>query len=301
MAWIRLNTVFFSNGSERIQVYDPLEAGRIQEGWALLYQGEVYEIQSATTNESVPHDVYLREPWQGNSDGPVAVQVIPINARFEEVLYRYETAVDYLDQWRLIFDPLTWREAKDLLQVTDDGQRIRPISMYDLFGRMISEFGSEVGEAAQSAAIAQLRTDVLQPVGGILPYRFDDFPDKYLELNGAIQQYDEYPELGALYGANPGETFQLDDWRGLPLWGGTEADVGSKTGSNIRDLSHDHDMQHAHPLEPENVGSLELGSSTQLAGIAAPEANPSRTGSALGEIDVRPERALVRWLIRARP
>lgn len=35
-------------------------------------------------------------------------------------------------------------------------------------------------------------------------------PPKWLELNGAILNYNDYPTLGALYGATPGTTFTLE-------------------------------------------------------------------------------------------
>lgn len=301
MAWIKLNTVFFTNGSATVSVYDPVEIGRIQEGWALFYKGEIYEISSAVTNESVPHFIYLEKPWAGVTEGPIAIQVIPINASFESVLYRYEEAVAYLNAWRETFDLLAWRRGKDMLQVTADGSRINPISLRDFFGQIVAELGDEIGEAAQSEAIAGLQEEVKQPVGAIVPYRFTGFPEKYLELNGAIQQYNEYPELGALYGATPGGTFALDDWRGLPIWGATGADLGTVTGSDDRDLTHTHAMQHGHDLSADQATAPQAGATTQLLGLVKAPSNRNDTGAGLGITDIRPRRAMVRWLIRAQP
>jgi len=80
----------------------------------------------------------------------------------------------------------------------------------------------------------------LVPLGSILPYRFSVIPAKFLLLDGSTYNVDDYPLLGALYGGSPGGTFDVDDYRDLPIWGAGSNAVGDVVGSDTVDLSHTH-------------------------------------------------------------
>lgn len=142
-------------------------------------------------------------------------------------------------------------------------------------------------------------------VGSIIPYRFSGSVPNYLELDGSTYNVDDFPALGALYGGVPGGTFAVDDWRDVPLWGAGGTAVGTLTGSDTVNLAHDH------TVNPPNTTTGAPSATTQVDGTGTAVASDNHThdvdipeftsGSALGSTDIRPRRAYVRWLIRAKP
>lgn len=118
---------------------------------------------------------------------------------------------------------------------------------------------------------------------------------KWLLLNGATYNVDDYPALGALYGGTPGGTFTVDDWRGVPIFGadGTNA-TGTLTGSDTQDLTHTHALtassatagDHTHTAtgstagaggHSHTTGSASNTSTSGLLPLLATAAAPSHT------------------------
>ena len=112
---------------------------------------------------------------------------------------------------------------------------------------------------------------------------------KWLLLNGATYNVDDYPALGALYGGTPGGTFTVDDWRGVPIFGadGTNA-TGTLTGSDTQDLTHTHAItassatagDHTHTATGSTAGA---GGHTHTTGSSG-SSNASLLGLGLGPV-----------------
>jgi hypothetical protein len=128
------------------------------------------------------------------------------------------------------------------------------------------------------------------PVGTIIAFRFDSIPQGFLELDGSTQSVDEFPVLGALYGGLPGETFQLDDYRGLGLWGRNLETTGSIGGEDNADLQHNHTGLTGEIIA--DMGIITLGD-------AQTGTHSHTISSDLGILDKRPRRGFIRWLIAA--
>lgn len=170
-------------------------------------------------------------------------------------------------------------------------------------------------EAAVLAVIASVNAT---PVGTIIEYAFNDVPTNYLRMDGQTVNYDDYPILGAKYGASPGGTFVLEDMRDIPLFGasGTNA-VRSITGSDTVDLTHTHPMPHTHEVDPPittTSGPSETVAATSVLGSAASPththtvnipaftsgaSSSANTGNGSGTIDKKPRRAYAWILIKA--
>ena len=116
---------------------------------------------------------------------------------------------------------------------------------------------------------------------------------KWLLLNGATYNVDDYPALGALYGGTAGGTFTVDDWRGVPIFGadGTNA-TGTLTGSDTQDLTHAHTItassatagDHTHTATGSTAGA---GGHNHGGVTGVPSASVSRGPPQLiGNIDV---------------
>lgn len=150
------------------------------------------------------------------------------------------------------------------------------------------------------------------PVGTVYPFRFASTPTGYLALDGATYNVDDYPELGALYGGFGGGTFQVDDWRNLPLWGAGTNAAGVVTGSDTVDLTHSHTAtnagSHNHGGNTGTSGSQAVGILSLLGQGAPPNHTHSISSdgdhthaisSALGSTDIKPRRAHALWIIKA--
>lgn len=131
-------------------------------------------------------------------------------------------------------------------------------------------------------------------VGEVISYRFSTIPEGYLLLDGSTYNFDDYPELGGLYGASEGGTFTVDDWRGVPLYG-ADGNTGAVQGEDTLELSLT-----AQPSETAVV-SATLGIPSLLQETNTLEAASADHTHAVADIviDKRPRRAFVNWLIRA--
>lgn len=176
-------------------------------------------------------------------------------------------------------------------------------------------------ETDLTTVIDRIETEGLQgPTGAIIAYRFASTPAGWLALDGATKNYNDYPALGALYGASPGGTFVLDDYRALPLWGSSGGTLGATTGADTVDISHTHavsatsssDGDHNHggatgtPSATVTPLTLALGSagsgdhthSISTSGAHTHTVSATSASGATTSLDLRPARALVRWLIK---
>lgn len=129
-------------------------------------------------------------------------------------------------------------------------------------------------------------------IGEVRQSRFT-LGSKWLLLNGATYNVDDYPALGALYGGTAGGTFTVDDWRGVPIFGadGTNA-TGTLTGSDTQDLTHTHAItassatagDHTHTATGSTAGA---GGHNHDGVTGVPSASVSRGPPQLiGNIDV---------------
>lgn len=145
-------------------------------------------------------------------------------------------------------------------------------------------------------------------VGEIKSWPFLSLPAGFLWVDGASHAYDDFPELGTLFGVSAGQNFTLPDGRNRPLWGWGDEAVRAVVGSNTRELVHTHKVD----PPPTNTGNDSAGSSKfilSLLGSAAADSPHNHSvdidefdsGEALGDIDVKPERLITRWIIRALP
>lgn len=162
----------------------------------------------------------------------------------------------------------------------------------------------EVYDGDGSGIVVPSKGDVLQSsldamdIGMIGIWPSDAvLPLKYLKLDGASYNVDDYPQLGAFYGGSPGGTFAVADWTDVPVWGaGASGEAGTITGDDSRDLTHSH-----------AAGSL-AGSTGAVSGLQTGGAATAGDGSitingdtadALSTIDIKPRRARAWWIQRA--
>ncbi|MGR9108324.1 MAG: phage tail protein [Gammaproteobacteria bacterium] len=136
--------------------------------------------------------------------------------------------------------------------------------------------------------------------GEIIAYRFADTPAGWLELDGSTVDVDDYPVLGAKYGGSPGGTFNLDDYRDVPLWGSTGIETGGDAlgdvvGADTANISHTHTGTTGLPSTTTPTNLIVVGN------VAGADHTHDITTNAGGNssFNRRPKRALVRWLIRA--
>lgn len=137
------------------------------------------------------------------------------------------------------------------------------------------------------------------PPGMVVPFPFSTPPSGWLLLDGSTYNYNDYPALGALYGATPGGTFNVHDYRDRVLSGASATNVlDSVAGADQADLSHTHNEgtlstdtvsdhthgsgtlgadsvgDHNHTVDPPNTTSTQTGSQAVgvigLTGIATP-------------------------------
>lgn len=161
----------------------------------------------------------------------------------------------------------------------------------------------------------------------------------WLDMDGSLYNYDDYPTLGAYYGASPGGTFNIADWRNVPVWGVNDpADAGTETGADSVDvaaaltlsvdasgdnggwtapLTTSTDGAHTHggatggPSATINVvstlGTDPVGDDTHTHSISSDGGhshtvnggNHTHGLTKSGSIDRKPKRRLVRWMQRA--
>lgn len=155
-------------------------------------------------------------------------------------------------------------------------------------------------------------------VGDLVPYWFADLPTNRLRCDGSTHDYDDWPVLGAKFGASPGGTFNMPDLRDLPLWGAGNTATGVITGADTVDLAHGHAVSGStntagsHSHTTGSSGSQAVGIVSLLGTGAppnhthtvstAPGHSHSVTGTAasgLGSVDKKPRRAYAHWLMVA--
>lgn len=136
-------------------------------------------------------------------------------------------------------------------------------------------------------------------VGAIQSFPFPPASGKWLPYGvGGTYNYDDYPQLGAVYGVGPGEQFALPDFRGKALFvaDGSNA-AGSTTGTNTRNIEHNHGG---------NTGGDSSSSSKFILSILGSAASDSGHDHPIDNdlsdpIDIRPARGYLDLYIRALP
>ncbi len=131
------------------------------------------------------------------------------------------------------------------------------------------------------------------PTGVVWEWPFSSAPPQgWLLLDGSTYNYDDYPDLGALYGGAPGGTFDVEDRRNKVLGGASATNVlGSTAGADEIDISHTHDkgtlttgtepdhthsMVHTHQVDPPETNTGTAGSTpVGLLGLLSQSAFPN--------------------------
>ena len=107
------------------------------------------------------------------------------------------------------------------------------------FGEPLSA-GDHILVVCHTAAIRRVDLAASLNVGDLVPYGFDDLPLNRVRADGSVLAFDDYPLLGAKFGAGPGQTFQVWDLRDVPIWGAGTIPAGTLTGTDNRNFEHGH-------------------------------------------------------------
>lgn len=159
-------------------------------------------------------------------------------------------------------------------------------------------------------------------VGAVQSFRFAP-SSKWLLLDGGTHNFDDYPDLGALYGGSPGGSFQVDDYRGIAIYAADGSNTsGSIAGADIVDLTHTHGTgslatasagAHSHGGVTGNSGTQAASGLLPLLAQSAPPSHThtissdgshthtmsGSTASSLSAVDKRPRRGYLWLYIRA--
>lgn len=167
-----------------------------------------------------------------------------------------------------------WADAVVLLTVEP---RVTAGKVPLLIGTYLVKARAGSAESTAAAAVVNSTPGALEkaaPIGEFTWWPKGAAPPggTWLLADGSTLNYDDWPRLGAWYGAAPGGTFAIRDMRNLPAWGHGDEAIGDVVGEDRLDLTHDHaagtlaTASHAHA-----AGALATGGSGTLT-TGAPSA-----------------------------
>jgi len=108
--------------------------------------------------------------------------------------------------------------------------------------------------------------------GEIILWPFDVPPGGFLICDGATYNYDDYPALGALFGAAPGGTFVVPDINFLKNSKGTDSNVNEAEDVGPHDHGADAVGDHGHGISVNSVGNhTHAVSGNAIAAGSSPE------------------------------
>lgn len=172
---------------------------------------------------------------------------------------------------------------------------------------------------AQAGITYRYNNSAVLPIGTSISFRGSTCPSGFLAEDGSAVSRTTYADLfntiGTIYGSGDGSTtFNLPDAEDVAEYGSSASNtVGTLTGTDTIDLSHDHGMSHTHQVNPPNTttttdnGTSQAASILGLLGAVTPPnyqhnhdvdiqefvsgaASATTTGSALSTIDKKPRR-----------
>lgn len=178
-----------------------------------------------------------------------------------------------------------WADAVVLLTVEP---RVTAGKVPLLIGTYLVKARAGSAESTAAAAVVNSTPGALEkaaPIGEFTWWPKGAAPPggTWLLADGSTLHYDDWPRLGAWYGAAPGGTFAIRDMRNLPAWGHGDEAIGDVVGEDRLDLTHDHaagtlaTASHAHA-----AGALATGGSGTLTTGAPSAATAGLTPALMG-------------------
>lgn len=160
----------------------------------------------------------------------------------------------------------------------------------DYRGEQIPEADIEtIHDLVDEASYEVMNPIVITPIGSVVMWMSNTYPDKWLELGGQAISKTTYPELFDIFGYDHGggfDMFVLPSYRGYSPYGaGADIDVQDKGGAATRQINVNNLPAHNHPVvDPGHTHALNSPFTSIIAarpsGTAAASAGTTLAGGA---------------------